>query len=228
MPETVSQYTPADVADFWERQKTRPWVLAVAGDLDREEVERFARSLRQPSEPALKTTAPVWNQEKVMELTLPGRNQAVYIMLFPTVKIESEDRPALRLMSEALSGFTGKLYQELREKQSLGYSVFPTDWADVDTGFLGFGIVAAPENLEKAKASFLRIVEELKTDLLPEETLARAKAVAEADYHRAQQSRSSRAASSRARGFSSSDFSTPGVRKISSQRERTVWSRAPG
>ena len=142
-------------------------------------------------------------------------------MLFPTAKVNSEDRPALRLLGEALSGFTGKLYQELREKQSLGYSVFPMDWADEDAGFLAFGhyaeskeagysvfpmdwadedagflafgIVAAPENLEKARASFLGIVEELKAELLPEETLARAKAVAEADYHRAQQSRSRRA-----------------------------------
>lgn len=114
-------------------------------------------------------------------------------MLFPTAGTESSDRAALRLLSECLNGFTGKLYQELREKQSLGYSVFPVDWAGPDTGFLAFGIIAAPENLDKAKSSFEAIVRDLHENLLPAETLDRAKAVAEADYYRARQSRAMRA-----------------------------------
>ena len=126
-------------------------------------------------------------------MTLPGRNQAVYLMLFPTAGAEDADRPALRLLSESLGGFTGKLYQDLREKQSLGYSVFPVDWAGKDTGFLAFGIIASPENLDKAKASFEAIVRDLHENLLPEETLGRAKAVAEANYYRARQSRAMRA-----------------------------------
>ena len=219
--ETVATFGPEDVAAFWDVQKTRPWVLSVAGDLSREEIERFAASLPKPTDVALKTTAPSWNTERELSLTLPGRNQAVYVMLFPTVSVESEDRPALRLLGEALSGFTGKLYQELRERQSLGYSVFPLDWADDEAGFLAFGIVAAPENLDKARESFLRIVEELKADLLPEETLDRAKAVAEADYHRAQQSRSRRAAAGAAsilhdRGL---DY---GVRKLELMKAATA------
>jgi len=85
------------------------------------------------------------------------------------------------------------LYQELREKQSLGYSVFPIDWAAKETGFLAFGIVASPQNLDKAKASFEAIVRELKQKDLPAETVARAKAVAEADYYKSRQSRAMRA-----------------------------------
>ena len=114
-------------------------------------------------------------------------------MLFPTVGTDAKDRAALRLLSECLSGFTGMLYQELREKQSLGYSVFPVDWASRETGFLGFGIVASPENLEKARASFMAIVKELQEKELPAETVARAKAVAEADYYKSRQSRAARA-----------------------------------
>ncbi len=192
-PAVVAKFTRGDVESFWNRQKVRPWVLSVAGDFDRAEVERFAKSLPAPSEKAMKSEAPSWSDERVRSMTLPGRNQAVYLMLFPTTGTESSDRAALRLLSECLNGFTGKLYQELREKQSLGYSVFPVDWAGPDTGFLAFGIIASPENLDKAKSSFEAIVRDLHENLLPSETLERAKAVAEADYYRARQSRAMRA-----------------------------------
>ncbi|WP_294445936.1 pitrilysin family protein [uncultured Mailhella sp.] len=192
-PAVVAKYTAKDVEGFWNRQKVRPWVLSVAGDFNRAEVEAFARSLPAPSAKALESSAPSWNGQKSWTMTLPGRNQAVYLMLFPTTGTENADRPALRLLSECLGGFTGKLYQELREKQSLGYSVFPVDWSGKDTGFLAFGIIASPENLDKAKATFEAIVRDLHENLLPEETLARAKAVAEADFYRARQSRAMRA-----------------------------------
>ena len=192
-PARVAKFSRDDVAGFWQKQAVRPWVLCVAGDFDRAEVESFARSLPAPSAPRLESTAPDWNSARTLDLKLPGRDQAVYVMLFPTAGADDEDRAALRLLSECLSGFTGMLYQELREKQSLGYSVFPIDWASKETGFLAFGIVASPQNLDKAKASFEAIVRELRQKELPAETVERAKAVAEADYYKSRQSRAMRA-----------------------------------
>ncbi len=192
-PVKVEKFSRDDVAAFWKKQAARPWVLSVAGDFDRAEVDAFVKALPSPSEPKLESAAPSWNSVHTLDLKLPGRDQAVYIMLFPTVGTDASDRAALRLLSECLGGFTGKLYQELREKQSLGYSVFPIDWASRETGFLAFGIVASPQNLEKAKASFEAIVRELQQKELPVETVARAKAVAEADYYKSRQSRAMRA-----------------------------------
>ncbi len=193
-PARVAAYTREEVLTFWQKQCVRPWVLSVAGDFDRAEVLRFAESLPRPTESAFSLKAPEWTSTRSLTLKLPGRDQAVYLMLFPTVGTDSPGRPALRLLSEALSGFTGKLHQNLRERQSLGYSVFPVDWADRNAGFLAFGIIASPENLDKAKVSFERIVNELRTETLPEQTLERAKAIAFADYYRNRQSRAVRAA----------------------------------
>ena len=192
-PARVETFTREDAASFWKKQAQRPWVLCVAGDVDRAQVEAFAKSLPLPAAEKLQSAAPEWNSDRTLELKLPGRDQAVYLMLFPTVGTEAKDRAALRLLSECLSGFTGMLYQELREKQSLGYSVFPVDWTSSETGFLGFGIVASPQNLEKAKSAFEGIIRELKEKELPAETIARAKAVAEADYYKSRQSRAARA-----------------------------------
>ena len=192
-PERVAGFSRDDTAAFWKKQAMRPWVLCVSGDFDKAEIEAFARSLPAPSAPMLESSAPEWNRSRTLELKLPGRDQAVYLMLFPTVGVDDRDRAALRLLSECLSGFTGMLYQDLREKQSLGYSVFPIDWAAKEAGFLAFGIVASPQNLDKAKASFEDIVRRLQQKDLPAETVERAKAVAEADYYKSRQSRAMRA-----------------------------------
>lgn len=45
----VEKYTRENVLDYWNRQKTRPWVLAVAGQFSREDVLNFARNLPAPT-----------------------------------------------------------------------------------------------------------------------------------------------------------------------------------
>ena len=192
--ETVKQFTRDDIIAFWKRQSAQPWVLSVAGDFDREEILRFAESLPVPSEPEASCPAPSWNARKTLSITLPGRDQAVYLMLFPAAAADAPDRQAVRLLAAALDGFTGKLYQDLREKQSLGYSVFPVDWTDRNAGFFGFGIVAAPENLGRARESFVRLSREIREELFSRESLDRAKAVTEAGYVKSRQSRAARAA----------------------------------
>ena len=188
----VAKYAPADLASFWQQQSAMPWVLSIAGDFSREEALRFASLVKKPSRPSMQLPDAAWGGDRSLVKTLPGRDQAVYMMLFPTVGYDAPDRQAVRLLSMALDGFTGMLYQELREKQSLGYSVFPIDWATKKAGFLGFGIVATPQNLDKARASFIEVANAVREKLFAVETLDRAKAVAEANYSKSRQSRISR------------------------------------
>lgn len=190
----IAAFSAQDLRRFWEGQRKRPWVLSVAGDLDRDQVMAFASGLPVPEVKASDPPEAPWAGSRTLEKRLPGRDQAVYLMVFPTVGTDHGDRQALRLLSECLGGFTGKLYRKVREERSLGYTVFPLDWADRKGGFLGFGVIAEPGNLEKAKEAFEEVVRELQQEDLPAETIARAKAVAEVDYHRARQGRAVRAA----------------------------------
>ncbi len=191
---TVGAATRDDIIAFWKRQSAQPWVLSVAGDFDREEILRYAQSLPRPSAPEATCPAPSWSADKTLTMTLPGRDQAVYLMLFPAADADAPDRQAVRLLAAVLDGFTGKLYQDLRERQSLGYSVFPIDWADRKAGFIGFGIVAAPGNLGRARESFVRLTREIREELFSQEALDRAKAVTESGYVKSRQSRAARAA----------------------------------
>jgi zinc protease len=191
--ESVASFRRKDAQSFWKLQGARPWVLSVAGDFDREEVLRFALSLPEPKAGAVSPPEPVWAPERELTLDLPGRNQAAGLMLFPTVPVDDADSPALELLAAALDGFSGQLFQELRERESLGYSVAPVHWAGDQAGFLAFFIVAAPENLPRARQGFQRIALRLGEELLPEAALDRARAVLEADYYTSVQSRDFRA-----------------------------------
>lgn len=192
-PESVAALTRSDIESFWQKQAAQPWILSVAGDFDREEIVAFARSLPEPKVAGARSSAPAWTDAKELKLALPGRAQAAYLMLFPTVPLSNKDSVALRLLSASLDGFGGLLYQELREKQSLGYTVTPVNWSGEDAGFLAFSIIASPENLDKARAGFERIAQQVRTELLPVETVDRAKAMLEASYYRALQRRARRA-----------------------------------
>lgn len=192
-PESVRRLTRDDMLAFWRQQAAQPWVLSVAGDFDRTNVVDFARSLPEPSGAGAASSAPAWTDVTELKLQLPGRNQAAYMMLFPTVAKSNPDSVALRLLSASLDGFGGLLYQELREKRSLGYSVTPVNWAGEDTGFLAFMIIAAPENLPEARKAFEDITRRIRDELLPASTVDRAKAMLEAGYYRSLQRRADRA-----------------------------------
>lgn len=192
-PESLAGLTLDDVRDFWAKQAAQPWVLSIAGDFRREEALAFARSLPAPRADRAVSAPPVWTDEKRLELRLPGREQALYLMLFPAVPISHKDSAALRLLASSLDGFGGLLFQELREKRSLGYSVSPIFWSGEQAGFLGFSIVASPENLEEAGKEFENIALRLQKEPLPAETVDRARAMLEAGYYRSRQRRAVRA-----------------------------------
>ncbi|MCH5277605.1 MAG: insulinase family protein [Desulfovibrionaceae bacterium] len=192
-PGSVARLTRDDLLAFWRKQAAQPWVLSVAGDFDRGLVMDFAKSLPAPTDKRAESSAPVWAGARELKLTLPGRAQAAYLMLFPTVPVSNPDSVALRLLASCLDGFGGLLFQELREKRSLGYSVSPINWASEDAGFLAFLVIASPENLPAARQAFEDIARQLRGELLPEATLDRAKAMLEAGYYRGLQRRAGRA-----------------------------------
>lgn len=190
--DTVPNLTRQQVQAFWKQQAAQPWVLAIAGDFDRAKAMEFAESLPTPWAEAERGDIPQWNAEKVLDLKLPGRNQAMYLMLFPTVPLGHEDNAGLVLLRNTLDGFSGMLMQELREKQSLGYSVWPTNWNAQGVGYLAFAIVAAPEQLEKAEASFKEIAQRLQNEPLDKAVVDRAKASLNMKYYTGRQKVSDR------------------------------------
>ena len=203
-PETVEAYTPEQVIDYWNRQSQQPWVLAVCGDFDREEIIAFAKSLPKPQASTPYMPAPQWSQEKEMSLTLPGRNQSHLLVVFKTAGSKDPDNPKLNLLNTCLAGMGGLLFTELRDKQGLGYTVTSMKWQSEETGLLGFYIGTEPDKTDKALDGFKKIIHQLQTQPLSEDELQGAANKMEGDYYRSHQSLGSRA--SEAAGLAVLDY----------------------
>lgn len=192
-PDQVKNYSTEQVKKFWEKQIAQPWVLAVSGQFDRDEVIAFAKSLPLPQADAPKMQETVWTSQKDLLLHMPGRNQSHILLVFETASAKSEDNPKLELLNTYLSGMGGMLFTELRDKQGLGYSVTTIKWQSEQTGFLAFYIGTEPEKTDIALDGFKKIIHQLQTQPLARADLEGAVNQMEGEYYRSHQSLGSRA-----------------------------------
>lgn len=193
--ESVNALTAKDIKKYWELQKNQRVVISVAGDFNRDEVLLALQDLPKPSPLDLGVSAPAWANEKTLENTVEGRNQDLTLLIFPTVSLYHEDAPALEILSTALDGFNGILYQELREKRNLGYSAFPLLSQSEHTGFIAYGIIAAPEHKQTIQEQFTAITRTLQKNGIDKAAFDRAKASVQMDFINKQQTAKSRASS---------------------------------
>ncbi len=182
------------VRGFWDRQKVRPWVLAVSGDFDKETVLAFAKTLPVPTEHKVNIPVPTWTTKKTLELILQDRQQAHLLLLFKTAPQTSPDTPALQMTQSALDGMGGPLFSKLRDEQGLGYTVTVFNAQSDDLGYMAFYIGTSPEQLEQAKTGFVEIITDLHNNLLPKADLQRGYNQLENQYYRAMQSLGARSA----------------------------------
>lgn len=191
--ETLGKFNAVDVRNFWAKQGGQPWVMAVAGDFDRDAVANFAAKLAAPHTKKFEVSEPVWDTNHALNLTLPGKNQAHLMRIFRTVPVTHPDAPALMLLEAAISGQSGVLFTQLRDQEGLGYTVTAFNRFMPLTGFLGFYIGTTPDKMDSSQKGFDRIIEDLKTTPLPEETLKGAANRLWGAYIRGRQSLDSRA-----------------------------------
>ena len=136
---------------------------------------------------------------------LPDRNQSHMLMIFPTPgKTDMEASSELELLKAALSGQSGLLFRDLRDKQGLAYTVTAMLWQSRNTGFIALYIGTSPDKVDKSLEGFKTVLAELAATPLPEEELERARNILVGDYYQEHQSllsRSRQAASLMVRGF---------------------------
>lgn len=190
---TISSFNVMSVRDFWTIQGSMPWTLAIAGDFNKEDVLKFVRSLPSPHSTGPKPNAPAWGENHTLALTLPGRNQAHLLQAFKTVPANHPDAPALMLLQTILSGQSGLLFSELRDKEGLGYTVTAFNRLMPLTGMTAFYIGTTPDRIDQAREGFAKIISRLKAAPLDEAMLRAGANSMLGDYLRDRQSLASRA-----------------------------------
>jgi predicted Zn-dependent peptidase len=94
----------------------------------------------------------------------------------PSFPISHEDRFNCYVLNTVLGGgMSSRLFQNIREKQGLAYSVFSELNPYTDTGCLAVYAGTSLETLRKVVDSVLREFSELKNNMIPEDEVRRAK-----------------------------------------------------
>ena len=178
--EVISALNTEEVAAYHSaRYGPRSIVVAAAGNLEHGQIEGLAqRTLsvdgtrgngREPdSAPERRSSEAVFHEKETEQyhICLGG----------PGIRRDDERRFALSVLDAVLGGATSsRLFQEVREKRGLAYSVY--SWASQyrDTGQLGVYVGTRPENVGQALDVIGTELERLQAEPITDEELSRAR-----------------------------------------------------
>ncbi|HXG49521.1 MAG TPA: pitrilysin family protein [Methylomirabilota bacterium] len=104
------------------------------------------------------------------------KKQAVVVIGYPGVSMQSGDRFALELLQEACSDLGSRLFTRIREKLGLAYYVGAQNLVGLVPGYFAFYAGTDPAKAALVEEEMLKEAETLRTHGLTDEELARSKA----------------------------------------------------
>lgn len=151
--------------------------ISVVGDFNKKEwikhIEELEKSLHRGTSTKQKFSLPDLKQNERKFLD-KDKEQSHVMIGWRALSITDPDRFALQTIQAILAGQGGRLFNELRDKNSLAYSVAPRKMESIETGFFGGYIACSPEKVEKAIEMFQAEFNKLTTTKVPLAELQRA------------------------------------------------------
>jgi predicted Zn-dependent peptidase len=152
-------------------------IIAVAGNVTHEEVvDLFGagfNGFRRPTPPRADRPAPLLPGVNLVPKTL---EQVHLVMGFPGLHHAAPERYALFVLNDVIGGsMSSRLFQEVRERQGLVYSIHSGVQAYLDTGTLYLYAATDAPNFSKVLKSILKETRELKKMGVTADELNRAK-----------------------------------------------------
>jgi predicted Zn-dependent peptidase len=150
--ERVAAYRPAEIAGYRARHYgARRMVLSAAGRIEHarlvDAAGRLLGALPAGGEPHWTTPAFAGGSARVRKKL----DQAHLVFTLPGLSYVSEDIYAMQVMAGLLGGgMSSRLFQELRERRGLCYSVFAYAAAYADAGLLNIYVATAPAKVNEA------------------------------------------------------------------------------
>ena len=166
LPETLAAISPADTRAWHGRalMSVRPVVIAV-GDVDPEEASSALAGVfagRTPVRAAEPIAPLVWvggQGESSMRVVQREKQQAALAMAFPGPARRDPDRAAGEVWAAVASGLGGRLFEALRDRRSLAYTVMASSWQKGRAGALITYIATSPEREDEARSAMLEELE---------------------------------------------------------------------
>lgn len=157
--QSLAVLTADQVRDFHMQHMLRSTsVIAVVGDVQPADVAqlvyRHFDALRYAPDAELASV--VWPTERHQSVESRNKQQTALALLFPGPARADHERYAARVLSAIASGLGGRFFEQLRDKQSLAYTVsaFPVERRA--GGAFGAYIATSPSREDEAREGLLR------------------------------------------------------------------------
>ena len=181
LPETLATISPADVRSWHARALVgmRPLIIAV-GDVDPEEASAllaavFGARAPRPSRPPLAPIRWVGGQgESSVRVVVREKQQAALAMAFPGPARRDPDRAAAEVWAAVASGLGGRMFEALRDRRSLAYTVMASSWQRGRAGALLTYIATSPEREDEARTAMLEELDRFTREPVSEVELKQA------------------------------------------------------
>lgn len=178
---SVEKLTVDDVRHYYRSLIHRSnLVICTVGDVDQKpwlgELQEIISGLPEKG----LTPSPWKGIERRQSLTILTEKKAPlfqsHILIgFLGCTFRDQERYALKLLSSALAGQGGRLFLELRDRQSLAYTVSPLNSDSPEPGIFGFYIGCSPEKLKRALWGIRKELDKILQTPISERELQRAK-----------------------------------------------------
>ncbi|MBM3302123.1 MAG: insulinase family protein, partial [Deltaproteobacteria bacterium] len=176
---TVASFTRDDLMRAYRRYAVPSnTVIAAVGDMDlRQTMERIAALFG--SEPAKRLETPQIPVEKPLtkrheELMRIPRAKAHIAIGFQGTRLSDADRYPMEVLNNVLAGQGGRLFLELRDKESLAYVVTSFIRPGLDPGIFALYISCDASKVDRATEGLFRELERIRQEPVDEEELQHA------------------------------------------------------
>jgi zinc protease len=178
--ESVKSLTREDLKAYYSKTAVpENMVLTVVGDVETKQVvlaiQKAFGDLKRgdfssPTLP-LESSLPCMKRSENYE----KKEQAHFVLGFLGTTFRDKDHYALEVLEAALSGQGGRLFYQLRDKESLAYALAFIASSNLDPGFIAVYMGTHPDKLDTAIQAVLRELRKVKEEGLTEDEVERAK-----------------------------------------------------
>ncbi len=177
--EQLTTVTSADLQTYWKKVfDPKGWHFTVCGSVDRDLwIEKLNKALA--SGPNNHKGTPKFTlkplQKSISIFEKAEKEQSHVVLGYRSFSMTDERRHVMHLIQSILAGQGGRLFIELRDKESLAYSVSPTRLEGIEGGYFGAYIGCSPEKTQKAIHMMKVEFEKLTSKLVSDDELNRSK-----------------------------------------------------
>lgn len=182
VPETVNSITRNEVVDYFDKQyKGENMVLVFAGNITKEKAMEFAHKhfddIKQGKDEIEKEMVVLENNNSPkIEVEKKDTDQTHIMFGFPSYDMTSDKKYALKVLSNILGGgMSSRLFNEVREKRGLCYSIHAGNDLGSDFGYTYVKSGIAKGKTEEALKAVVDILKDIKENSVTTEELQRTK-----------------------------------------------------